>query len=635
MALSPSTARTSAQKSSGKLGKFSSMPLADILLESKQAWTAVLVFSFAINMLMLAPTVYMMQISDRVMTSRSIPTLIMLSLIAMLFFAIMGALEWARTRVMVRLGVRMDRRVGARLLAISHQFELEQVVDGRRLLSDLMQIRTFLTGHSLLAALDAPWVPIFFVVTFLLHPLLAAVTVAGGLVMVILTYMTERATHAPLMDAQNSAAEAQQFVATNMRHGDVIEAMGMFPQMLKRWQDKQDQHLIKQAQASDRAGMIQSISKFFRFTNQGLAMAVGGFLFLTSDVSPAIVFAASLLSSRIMGPVEMLMGTWSQWGMTRDSWLRLNEALQTEEKQYSGVTLPTPKGEVWLEGVFGGAPGVSTPYVQNVNLKIPPSVIVAIVGASASGKSTLVRLVTGVWQPKMGTVRLDGADLRTWRREELGPFLGYLPQDVELFEGSIADNIARLGVVDSEKVVAAAQAAGVHEMILQMSDGYGTQVGPNGAFLSGGQRQRLALARAMYGFPPLLVLDEPNANLDEAGELALDRALQQARQRGQTVLIVSHRPIAIRNCDLMLVMQGGQVALYGPREQVMAKLAAAAGAGAPAPAVSKPTPTATPVAPATPIAPATPAASAPPANTGASSSIADSNDDELASLDLP
>jgi PrtD family type I secretion system ABC transporter len=354
--------------------------------------------------------------------------------------------------------------------------------------------------------------------------------------------------------------------------------MGMFPMVLQRWQEKQDQHLVHQAVASDRAGVVQSITKFVRITNQALAMGVGGYLFLTTDVSPAIIFAASLLSSRISGPIEQLTATWSQLGTVRESWHRLDDALHYEYREYSGINLPAPKGEVTLEGVFGGPPGIPAPFVQNVNLKIPAGVIVAIVGSSASGKSTLVRLVTGVWAPRVGTVRLDGADLRTWRREQLGPYIGYLPQDVELFEGTVAENIARLGELDSDRVIAAAQAAGVHEMVLQMKDGYGTQVGANGAHLSGGQRQRVALARAMYGDPPLLVLDEPNANLDDAGELALDTALQKAKQRGQTVMIVSHRPIAIRNCDLLLVMQDGQVMLYGPREPVMAKLAEAAAA---------------------------------------------------------
>lgn len=573
------TARKSASATkAGSPGPSSGSPLAGFVFELKSAWIAVFVFSMTINILMLAPVVYMMQVSDRVMTSRNMVTLIMLSLIALAIFAVMGVLEWARSRVMVRLGVRLDRRLGAKLLSLSHRFEVEKLGDGRRLLSDLNHLRTFLTGHAIFAVLDAPWIPIFIVVTVMLHPLLAVVSLGGAVVMVILTIVTERSVRIPLSNSNNSAAETSQFVATNMRHGEIIEAMGMFPMMLERWQKKQDRHLVQQAIASDRAGLVQGLTKFVRMTNQALAMGVGGYLFLQTDVSPAIVFAASLLSSRISGPIEQLTGTWSQFGTARECWRRIDDALLHAEKQYSGVTLPPPKGEVTLEGVFGGPPGIPDPFVQGVSLKIPQGVIVAIVGSSASGKSTLVRLITGVWVPRMGTVRLDGADLRTWPREQLGPYIGYLPQDVELIEGTVAENIARLGPLDSGRVIAAATAAGVHEMVLQMADGYGTQVGANGAFLSGGQRQRVALARAMYGDPPLLVLDEPNANLDEEGELALDSALQQAKQRGQTVIIVSHRPIAIRNCDLILVMQNGQVLLYGPREQVMAKLAAAAAA---------------------------------------------------------
>ncbi len=559
-------------------GKAQPSPLVKVLLEMRPAWTAVFLFSAVINLLMLAPTVYMMQVSDRVMTSRNMMTLLMLTLLVLGIFVIMGTLEWARSRVLVRLGVQLDRRLGPRLLSLSHRFEIEKLGDGRRLLADLTQLRSFLTGYAVLALLDAPWAPIYLLVTLMIHPLLALVILAGTVVMVILTYITERAVRKPLADSNNSAAETSRFVATNMRHGEVIEAMGMFPMMLERWRQKQERHLSDQAIASDRAGFVQGITKFVRMTNQSVAMGVGGFLFLSTDVSPSIVFAAMLLSSRISGPIESLLMTWSQLGTTNESWRRIDDALRHADHEYSGVTLPPPKGEVALEGVFGGPPGVASPFVQSVNLKIPAGVIVAIVGSSASGKSTLVRLITGVWAPRMGTVRLDGADLRTWRREQLGPYIGYLPQDVELIEGTVAENIARLGPLDSDRVIAAARAAGVHEMILQMADGYGTQVGANGAFLSGGQRQRIALARAMYGDPPLLVLDEPNANLDEAGELALDTALQAAKQRGQTVIIVSHRPIAIRNCDLILVMQDGQVLLYGPREQVMAKLASAAAA---------------------------------------------------------
>ena len=543
----------------------------------KSAWTAVFVFSLVINVLLLAPTVYMMQVSERVMLSRNMSTLLMLSLLVVFVLAVMGALEWARTRIMVSIGVRLDNTLGMRLLATAHRFGIEEVGDrGGRLLSDLSVVRGFITGYGALAALDAPWIPIFIFVAFLLHPTFAMVVCIGSLLMLALTWFTARATRAPLDRASASAAEVQRFAATNMRHGEVIEAMGMLPAMVKRWQQRQGRYVLEQARASDRAGMLSGMSKFVRMTNQSIAMGAGGMLFLAGEVSPGIIFAASLLSARITQPVDQLLGTWAQWGNVRDSWKRLDDALRYAEKTYSGVTLPAPKGEVTLEGVFAGPPGSATTFLQNISLKIPAGSSVAIVGSSASGKSTLLRIITGVWVPKVGTVRIDGADLRTWPRNELGPYLGYLPQDVELIEGTVAENIARLGAIDSEKIIAAAQAAGVHDMILGLKEGYGTQVGANGNFLSGGQKQRIALARAMYGNPPLLVLDEPNANLDESGEVALDVALQAARARGQTALIVSHRPIAIRNCNLMLVMHAGQVSIYGPRDQVLAKLAGAA-----------------------------------------------------------
>jgi ATP-binding cassette subfamily C exporter for protease/lipase len=565
----------SAETRSGR--KWLGSPLARAVFELKAAWTAVFIFSLVINVLLLAPTLYMIQVSDRVMTSRNYTTLVMLSLVVLMVLATMAALEWARARIMVSIGARLDNTLGVRLLATSHRFGIENIGDaGGRLLYDLASVRTFITGYGTIAALDAPWIPIFLVFTILLHPTLAMMVSAGALLMLGLTYFTERATRAPMEQASASAADASRFAAINMRHGEVIEAMGMLPAMVRKWQHKQGRQVVEQARAGDRAGKLSGISKFVRITNQSMAMGVGGMLFLQGEVSPGIIFAASLLAGRITQPVDQLLATWSQWANVSDSWLRLNDALTYSEKTYSGVSLPMPKGEVTLEGVFGGPPGDSAAFIQNINLRIAAGSSVAIVGSSASGKSSLLRLITGVWQPKMGAVRIDGADLRTWPRHELGPFLGYLPQDVELIEGTVAENIARLGSIDSPRVIEAAQAAGVHEMILGLKDGYGTQVGANGSFLSGGQRQRIALARAMYGNPPLLILDEPNANLDEAGEIALDKALQAASARGQTSLIVSHRPIAIRNCNLMLVMHAGQIAMYGPRDMVLAKLAAVA-----------------------------------------------------------
>lgn len=568
-----------AADATSKRGLLSS-PLTQAVFELRSAWTAVFIFSLVINVLMLAPTIYMIQVSERVMLSRNYTTLVMLSVVVLIVLATMAALEWARSRIMVSIGVRLENNLGTRLLATSHRLGIEDVGgSGGRLLHDLSSVRMFITGYGTIAALDAPWIPIFLLFTFLLHPTLAMMVTAGAILMLALTYMTERATRGPMERASASAADAYNFAATNMRHGEVIEAMGMMPAMARRWRQKQERHVVEQARAGDRAGKMAGMSKFVRITNQSMAMGVGGMLFLQGEVSAGIIFAASLLSGRITQPVDQLLATWSQWANVSDSWKRLSDALKYTERTYSGVTLPAPKGEVSLEGVFGGPPGASAPFVQNITLAIPAGSSVAIVGSSASGKSSLLRLITGVWQPKVGTVRIDGADLRTWPRNELGPYLGYLPQDVELIEGSVAENIARLGPIDSEKIVDAARAAGVHDMILTLKDGYGTQVGANGSFLSGGQRQRIALARAMYGNPPLLVLDEPNANLDEAGEIALDVALQAAHARGQTALIVSHRPIAIRNCNLMMVMHAGQITLYGPRDQVLAKLASAASSG--------------------------------------------------------
>lgn len=566
-----------AQTKTGQDVRLHSSPLLSVVLGTPTAWGAVIFFSLVINVLMLAPSIYMLQISDRVMTSRNMTTLVMLSVLALMMFAAMGALEWARSRILVRIGFHMDHQLGARLLYLSHRLSVEKNGGaGRRLMMDLSMVRTFVTGFGVVASLDAPWVPIYFLVALMLHPGLAMAMVVGGGTLVVLTYLTEKLTKGPLSKANERAAEASRYATLNMRATEVIEAMGMLGSMTSRWQARQDEHLFQQALASDRAGAITAVSKFVRYTNQCVAMGFGAFLAVQGDVSPGVMMAASLLAGRMLQPIELLISTWTQWGSAQDAWKRIDEALSMPERPYSDISLPPPKGELALEGLFGGPPHLQVSYVQNVNLRIPAGASVAIVGPSASGKSTLLRLIAGVWLPRGGVVRIDGADIRHWRREDLGPYIGYLPQDVELIEGTIAENIARHGELDSEKIVAAAQAAGVHEMILQLQDGYNTQVGVGGAYLSGGQRQRVALARALFGNPPLLILDEPNANLDEAGELALENALQGLRKRGQTVLIVSHRPTAIRNCDLMLMMQSGQVTLYGPRDQVLAVLAKAA-----------------------------------------------------------
>ncbi|MBI4984122.1 MAG: ATP-binding cassette domain-containing protein, partial [Rhodocyclales bacterium] len=418
------------------------------------AWGAVVFFSLIINLLMLAPSIYMLQISDRVMLSRNMTTLAMLSLLVLLMFAAMGALEWARSRILVRIGFHLDHLLGQRLLELSHRLSIEKNGGaGRRLMMDLTMVRTFVTGFGVVAALDAPWVPIYFIVALMLHPALAGVMLVGGMALVILTYLTERATRGPLARANERAAEASRYATLNMRATEVIEAMGMLPVMMARWQERQDEHLSQQALASDRAGLITAISKFVRNTNQCVAMGFGAFLAVLGDVTPGVMMAASLLAGRMLGPIELLISTWSQWGSARDAWKRIDDSLAMPERPYSAVTLPPPKGEIALEGIFGGPPHLQTSFVQNVNLRIPAGASVAIVGPSASGKSTLLRILVGVWAPRAGIVRIDGADIKQWRRDDLGPFIGYLPQDVELIEGTIAENIARHGALDSDKTI--------------------------------------------------------------------------------------------------------------------------------------------------------------------------------------
>lgn len=549
-------------------------PLIAALWEMRSTLVSVFAFSLVINFLMLAPSLYSLQVYDRVLTSRNMTTLLMLSLITLFLFAVLSLVEWSRSRIMVRVGVRLDHALGKRLLAAAHRLNIDQGSSaGRSLLGDLSKIRYFLTGPAMLAALDAPWVPIYFVVTMMLHPWLGLIALASAVILSILTYVTELLTQHPLSRANAHAHEARKISDVNQRNGEVVEAMGMLPALTGRWQAAQDGHLYEQARASDRAAHVSSFTHFFRLLQQGLILGVGAMLAVDGSLTPGGMIAGSILASRMMLPIEQLIASWRQWIDAHEAWKRIDHALALPEPGFSGVKLPAPKGEISLENVYAGPPGSTTPTLKNITLRIPAGASVAVVGASAAGKSSLLRVLAGVWKPLNGLVRIDGADLQHWPRADLGPHIGYLPQDVELFDGTVAENICRHGELNSEAILAAAAAAGVDGIIRRLAQGYGTPVGSGGTFLSGGQRQRIGLARALYGTPALVFLDEPNANLDEAGELALDEALKLAHERGQTIVLVSHRPNAIRNCDLILMLQDGQVALFGPRDLVLQSLA--------------------------------------------------------------
>ena len=531
------------------------------------------VFSFFINALMLVPAIYMLQVYDRVLVSRNEMTLLMLTLIVLMLFALMASLEWLRARLMVQAGLKLDAELNDKVLSSTFRSNLRQSgSNADQPLRDLTSIRQFLTGNGLFAFFDAPWAPLFIVVIFLLHPLLGLVSLIGGLMLLGLAYLTEVRTQKPLEAANTAGIAANQFASNSFRNAEVIEAMGMFPALRSRWYKLHSRMLALQAVASDRAGSISAITRFTRISVQSLILGVGALLVIDASITPGTMIAASILMGRALAPVEQAIGAWKQFVGTRGAYARLKKQLAGYQVQGQGVSLPPPLGEYRIEQVIAAAPGSTTPILKGVSLTIPKGTVVGIIGPSGSGKSTLARLLVGVWGAASGKVRLDGADVYTWNKEELGPWIGYLPQDVELFEGTVAENIARFGQLDSEAIVLAATQTGVHDMILRLPASYETQIGTGGCALSGGQRQRIGLARALYGNPAVVVLDEPNSNLDEAGEAALVSAIRQLKSDGKTVVVITHRTSVLTAIDLLLVLRDGQVQGFGPPAEVLAAL---------------------------------------------------------------
>lgn len=549
--------------------------LANVLHGLKRFFLVAGVFSFFINLLMLVPSLYMLQVYDRVLVSRNETTLAMLTLIILVFYALMAGLEWLRARVLVQAGLRMDACLNERVLSASFKASLRQRGSSGQAMSDLSSLRQFLSGNGLIAFFDAPWAPIFIIVIFLLHPLLGLVSLAGGILLLALTYVTEQATRQPLAEANAANIVAGQFANDSFRNAEVVEAMGMFPALRKRWYATHGKMLGLQAIASNRAGVISGVTRFTRVTVQSLILGAGALLVIEGKVTPGTMIAASILMGRALAPVELAIGAWKQLVSARSAYARLARLMVEIPADEAGMSLPAPKGEYRVEEVVAAAPGSKAPILRGVSLMIPAGKVVGVIGPSGAGKSTLARLLVGVWQASAGKVRLDGVDVFTWNKEELGPHIGYLPQDVELFDGTVAENIARFGDVRSEEVIKAAQRAGVHEMILRLPDGYDTPIGVGGSVLSGGQRQRIGLARALYGDPSVIVLDEPNSNLDEAGELALVSAIDQLKAGNRTVVVITHRPSVLAAVDLLLVLRGGMVQAFGPRNEVLAALQSA------------------------------------------------------------
>jgi ATP-binding cassette subfamily C protein EexD len=532
-------------------------------------------FSFFVNTLMLVPTFYMIQISGRVVPSSSTSTLIMLTLILTVLMMTLGSLEWVRSRIMVRISNRLDVLLSRDVYRASFKKALNSggMDASAQSLNDLTSLRQFLTGNGLFAFFDAPWLPVYTAVMFLFHPWFGWMTVIAAVVLVVLAYLNHRYTGKALTEANKQSLTSNLHTTKSLRNAEVIESMGMLDTLMSKWAVRQRRVLVLQSDASDKAGVITSISKTFRNWAQSMMLAAGAWLVITHEINPGLMMAGSLLLGRALAPIDLMIGSWKGFVAARVQYQRLNETLDKLNAEPERMSLPDPEGHLQVENLVVAPPGAKAPVIRNISFVTPAGSIVGIVGPSAAGKSTLARALLGIWPPQHGVVRLDGADISTWDKQKLGPHLGYLPQDIELFEGSISDNIARFTKVDPEKTVLAARIAGVHEMILQLPDGYDTVIGSEGVNLSGGQRQRIGLARAVYGNPRLIVLDEPNSNLDEVGERALGVALQKMKETGATVFIISHRPNVLSRLDRIMVLNSGTMTMYGPRDQVIAELA--------------------------------------------------------------
>ncbi len=550
--------------------------LLDALKPFRSAFMTVGVFSFFINLMMLAPSLYMLQVYDRVLASRNETTLLALSLLIVGLYALNALLEAIRSFVLVRVSAKLDMRLNSRVFTAAYERNLVRPGSNPvQALNDLGTLRQTVTGSALLALFDAPWLPIYLLVIFLFSPELGWFSVVGAVLLVILAVANERLSRKPLEEAQKHSIQSSAMASNHLRNAEVIEALGMLPQIRRRWFEVHQKMLQLQAQASDRAGLLTGVTKFVRISMQSLVLGFGALLVLEGKMTSGMMIAASILVGRALAPVEMLIGNWKQFVSARSAHQRLKEMLDAHPERKVGMPLPRPTGQYVLENVMAAAPGSRNPILKGISLAINAGDVVALIGPSASGKSTLSRLLVGVWPAMAGTVRLDGADIYQWNKDELGPHLGYLPQDIELFQGTIAENIARFGEVDSEKVIEAARKAGVHELILRFPQGYDTPLADAGASLSGGQRQRIALARALYGDPAVIVLDEPNSNLDDQGEAALANTIRELKEAGKTVILVTHRVGSLALADKILLLQDGVVKAYGPRDQVLGAAARA------------------------------------------------------------
>lgn len=548
---------------------------AEAMRRSRAGLIAVAVASALVNVLYLTSSFFMLQVYDRIIPSRSIPSLMALALLALLLYAFQGAFDLVRGRILVRISGVFDEVMSRRVFKATLKASLKGKVggDGLSLLRDFDQVRSFLSSSGPAAFFDLPWVPFYVGICFLFHPVIGIIAICGALILMVLTYLTNRSSQASARQVYELGTERNALASAAQRNAEVVQAMGMADDLSDSWSARNDAYRDVQCRNADTVNGYSIVSKIFRMTLQSAVLAAGAVLVIENMASGGIIIAASILTSRALAPVEQTIANWKGFVSAQQSWGRLSQLLALLPEVVSPLSLPAPSRELAVEAISSGPPGKQELIIQGVSFTLRAGSALGIIGPSASGKSSLVRAVVGLWPVHRGSVRIDGAALDQWDDVSLGRHVGYLPQDVELFAGTVAQNIARFRKnAQAADIIAAARNAGVHELILRLSKGYDTEIGAGGSMLSAGQRQRIALARALYGDPFLIVLDEPNSNLDIDGETALAGAISSVRRRGGIVIVVAHRPSTLSSVDLVLAMRDGQALAFGPKDLVLAKV---------------------------------------------------------------
>lgn len=563
---------TNTNKQSGFFGR---SELTQTMWAFRREFAVVGIFSAVSNLLMLSPTLYMLQVYDRVLTSQSQMTLLAVSLVTLFLFGVIAFSEWSRNRVLVRAGVRLDEQLSTRVFNASFEAYLSQSgINPSRAFGDLTELRQFMTGNGIFAFFDAPWAPIYIGVLFMLHPVLGVMALVFAFFQAALAWFGHRHTVKPALETGSALSDANSYLQGKLRNSEVLESMGMVGNLRHRWKSRHQTYMARNTESTALTRRISAWSKFIRYSQQSLSLGAGALLVIDGQISPGAMIAANVLMTRALAPIDLLVGSWRGLIGARAAFGRLEELLAKHPERDPALTRVAPTGAIALRHVVASASGRATPILKGVSLSAEPGVVTVVLGPSGSGKSTLARVMVGIWPDVAGEVLLDERPISGWDRTELGPHIGYLPQDIELFEGSIAENIARFAEVDSGKVIAAARSAGLHDMILRLPKGYDTPIGEAGGLLSGGQRQRIGLARAVYGDPALIVLDEPNANLDDVGERALIATVAELKAKGKTVFLITHRPNAVAVADNLLILRDGQIQMAGPRDEVLARMRA-------------------------------------------------------------